>query len=180
MKNKLLNYFLFLFVLQLNSCASQKSTIYSQMPKPIKKAIENNFEYSNVFFYRVFESDNTFLCWYYNQSIVSWFSYVNGKLSKSGSFESENNANGLTISQTNGILKKELDAFHKTCTYALDGEYFGYILRASSSLENTLPSENIVRTWISTECLSNIENVNFIAKDFKKIRDLNYKVEVIP
>jgi len=169
---------LFLFVLIMSSCSSQKSTIYSQIPKPIRKAIERNYEYSNFFFFNVFPSDNTFLCWYYNQSTVSWFSYINGKLVDSGNFESDNKAKGLTIAKTNRVLKKELDDFHKTCDFVLDGANFGYVLGAYSSLDNIVSGEVVVMTSVWTRCLSEFEDANFIANDFKKILDLNYKTEI--
>ena len=105
---------------------------------------------------------------------MNWFSYINGKLSNKGTFESDNGAYNMSISETNNSLKDELDKFQETCYFALDGETFGYVIQTSDRKD--FLREFITLTYISTKaCFDNAATDNFIANDFKKIRDLNYK-----
>lgn len=172
---KFLTYIvLLLLVLLINGCKVQRTTIYSQIPRQIKKQIEKNYDYNNAFYFQTFDNSGTFLFWYYKQSTVNWFSYVNGKIRNKGTFESNNDADGFSINKTNNILYKKLKEFEKTCFPALDGEFFGYIIDVSS--ESFLSKELVALTYISsTECLSNAEKNNFFVNDFKKIIDMNYQ-----
>jgi len=178
-KQILLYYFaLFLLVTLISSCATQRwSTTYAHIPKPVKKNIEKNYEDYNAFFYQAFDKPNTFLFWYYKQATVHWFSYINGKLSNKGTFESDNGAHNMSINETNNLLKDELGKFQETCQFALDGETFGYVIQTSERRD--FSPEFIDLTYISTKkCFDNAAIDNFIANDFKKIRDLNYKFTV--
>ena len=180
MKCKLSKCFVLTFLMVvISSCMVQKSTTYMGIPKPIRKKIEKNYEYSNAFFYQVFDKSNTFLFWYYKQTTVNWFSYINGKLRDKGTFESSNGAYGLSIYGTNNLLKAELDKFQMACPYALDGAMFGFIV--TFSLEEVFVSQEMTCLYYidDTYCFNRLGNNNFIAKDFKKIRDLNYKVTTI-
>jgi hypothetical protein len=155
---------------------AQRSTTYLEIPKPIRKKIENNYAYSNAFFYQVYDKSNTFLFWYYKQTTVNWFSYINGKLRDKGTFESNNGASGLSIFGTNNLLKAELDKFQAACPYALDAAMFGFIIKFS--FEDTFVGREMTCLYYinDTDCFHTLGTNNFIANDFKKIRDLNYKI----
>ena len=180
MKCKLSQCFVLAFlVVIISSCMTQRSTTYLEIPKPIRKKIEKNYEYSNAFFYQIFDKSNTFLFWYYKQTTVNWFSYINGKLSNKGTFESNNGAYGLSIYGTNNLLKAELDKFQAACPYTLDGAMFGFVVKFSFE-EMSVGQEMTCLYYIDDiDCFKTLENNNFIANDFKKIRDLNYKVTTI-
>lgn len=178
-RRKLLNNFLLFFLaILISGCITQKSTTYSNIPRPIRKKIEKYFEYLNVFFYNTSDDPNSFLYWYYKQSTAYWFVYNKGHLVNKGYFESNNGANNQSIYGTNNLVKVELDRFTENNARVLDGATFGYVINICSNI-NMHVEEMVCWTSIPVMGGDSIITNNFIENDLKKIINMNYKVTTI-